>query len=250
MTLDIRMKDEGTSWQQWYEENPRPRKKAEDKLTYGVGVNDLPYVTRIVDKTVKPWVIVYKCQYHAAWERMLRRCYQQQFQKHYPTYRGVEVCGHFKRASNFRAWMETQVTYESGEILQLDKDILFPGNKVYSPGTCVFVPSWLNKTLGCSDAIRGELPIGVRRRTLKDGSSRFYSVLHLGDNQGLNLGTYSTAQLAHKAWQVARSENLIKVIRRYRDCKCYRQDVDKALMFRVDNLLEDVANSSQTLFLI
>lgn len=34
--LDIRMKDENTSWQEWYEENPRPRKyKAGSGLVMG-----------------------------------------------------------------------------------------------------------------------------------------------------------------------------------------------------------------------
>ena len=46
--LDIRMKDENTSWQEWYEENPRLRKCKEGAgLVMGVGINDLSYVVAI-----------------------------------------------------------------------------------------------------------------------------------------------------------------------------------------------------------
>jgi hypothetical protein len=45
--------------------------------------------------------------------------------------------------------------------MALDKDILYKGNKIYSPDTCVFVPQEINALFVKNDANRGDLPIGV-----------------------------------------------------------------------------------------
>jgi len=58
----------------------------------------------------------------------------------------------------FRAWAMQQ----DHEGKHLDKDILFPGNKVYSPRTCVFVDPALNLFLVDRARARGEYPAGVR----------------------------------------------------------------------------------------
>ena len=66
---------------------------------------------------------------------MLQRCYSEKWQERYPTYKGCSVSEEWHTFSNFKAWMEKQ----QWEGKQLDKDILFEGNKVYSPEPCVFV---------------------------------------------------------------------------------------------------------------
>jgi hypothetical protein len=53
--------------------------------------------------------------------------------------------------------MVTQIWEE----MQLDKDILTIGNKIYSPENCVFVPAKLNLFLLDRGAGRGEYLIGV-----------------------------------------------------------------------------------------
>ena len=61
---------------------------------------------------------------------------------------------------NFKKWMLTQ-RYEG---LHLDKDILFEGNKVYGPDTCVFVSTEVNMFLSpnTSKEVNGiDLPRGV-----------------------------------------------------------------------------------------
>ena len=47
--------------------------------------------------------------------------------------------------------------------MELDKDILYKGNKVYSPDTCVFVPQGINSLFVKANKLRGDLPIGVSR---------------------------------------------------------------------------------------
>lgn len=149
--LDIRMKDENTSWQEWYEENPRPRKYEAGKyeLVMGVGTNDLTYVPTINIGRRS----VYKCRYYQTWSKMLDRCHSVKWQSRYPTYIGLSVHESFLRASIFVDWMKSQITTENEEFLQLDKDILYPGNKEYSPTTCAFVPQFLNMSLNICEHV-------------------------------------------------------------------------------------------------
>ncbi len=110
------------------------------KLKYGVARNDSDYkVTenRIVNgKRVQTW----KCPFYQKWSDMVARCYDVNLHHRYPSYVGCSVCEDWLTFSKFKAWMETQ----DWEGKQLDKDILCPGNKVYSPETCVFVSKELN----------------------------------------------------------------------------------------------------------
>lgn len=46
---------------------------------------------------------------------------------------------------------------------QLDKDILNPGNKEYSPDNCIFVTQDINLLLNSRAKCRGKYPQGVSR---------------------------------------------------------------------------------------
>lgn len=132
------------------------------KLVYGVGINDADYVVmkretiRYVNGKRKQR-LVWVCPYYRTWKGMLERCYSDKYQETHPTYIGCSVSEDWWRFSNFRSWMEKQ-DFEGN---QLDKDLLFEGNKVYSSETCVFVTSSVNSfTIDCR-ASRGEWLIGV-----------------------------------------------------------------------------------------
>lgn len=58
-----------------------------------------------------------------------------------PKYQGVSVA--WENKSDFYQWFNENWDPSHPEY-QLDKDILVPGNKVYGPDTCCFVPQWLN----------------------------------------------------------------------------------------------------------
>lgn len=128
--LDIRMKDENTSWQEWYEENPRLRKykigEHGSGLVHGFGLQDLDYITIIRVDGME----VYKCRAYACWERMVRRCYSPKLLNVTPTYRMATVSQDWKTSSEFKSWYEYQQTECGGESLHLDKDILFRVTKV------------------------------------------------------------------------------------------------------------------------
>ena len=87
---------------------------------------------------------------------MLDRAYSDKYKQRQPTYRDVTVCEEWHSFMRFRAWMVEQ----DWEGKELDKDILFQGNKVYSPDTCVFVDKAVNLFLTDCAASRGEWPLG------------------------------------------------------------------------------------------
>ena len=165
----------------------KARKKP--KLVRGVGVNDADYAVcpREADgRTV--W-----CPYYQAWTSMLTRAYSPKEHRRNPTYIGVTVCEEWHSFMAFRAWMEMQ----DWEGKQLDKDIIVPGNKVYSPATCAFVSSQINTLLVDCAATRGQLPIGVYWHK---ASSKFCALARKNGRQR-HLGLFTTPEAAHLAWR-------------------------------------------------
>ena len=118
----------------------------------GVGVNDLA-IQVVIDGM--------PTRVYTHWNSMLQRCYDARVQVRAPTYVGCTVHQRWHRLSEFKAWFDRN--YVTG--YQLDKDILIPGNKVYGPWTCAFVPGRINSLLVNCKATRIDLPLGV---TLED----------------------------------------------------------------------------------
>ena len=176
-----------------------------NKLVCGVGVNDLPYRTE-----VKEWVtedggkrvrkLVFRCPYYAAWKSMLERCYSKNYLERNPSYIGTSVCSEWVYASEFKKWMEQQ----DWDGKSLDKDIISPGSRLYSPETCAFVlPATNNFVIAC-DASRGDYPIGV------DLFKRTGKYRALCNNpftvEQEHLGYFSTPEEAHEAWRKRKHE--------------------------------------------
>ncbi len=175
------------------------------KLVYGVGVNDLPYRTQ-----VKEWVTkdggkrvretVFICEYYSSWKHMLERCYSEKYQESYPSYIGTSVCSEWLSATAFKKWMEQQ----DWRGKSLDKDIIVPGSKLYSPETSAFVLKATNSFVIASDASRGVYPIGVYlfKRT---GKYRAQCRNPFTGEQE-HLGYFSTQEEAHEAWRKRKHE--------------------------------------------
>lgn len=175
------------------------------KLVYGVGINDADYAVnkqetiRYVDGTQKR-KLIWACPYYRAWADMLVRCYSAKFQKRRPTYVGCTVSAEWHTFSNFKAWMEKQ----DWEGKQLDKDLLFEGNKVYSPETCVFVTPMVNSFTTDSGSARGKWLIGVSWHKLTE---RFQSnCSNPFTNKKETLGFFDCEQQAHEAWRKRKLE--------------------------------------------
>lgn len=76
--------------------------------------------------------------------------------------------------------------------MDLDKDIMVKGNKVYSPETCVFVPHTINALLSNCKQKRGKYPVGV---SYDKSKGKYRAALKVGD-RNIKLGHYNTAEEA------------------------------------------------------
>ena len=171
-----------------------------NKLVFGVGVNDLGYATRVYEyvtenggKRIRKPVFI--CKYYEVWKNMLRRCYSKKSLESYPSYIGTSVCSEWLSATAFKKWMEEQ----DGDGKCLDKDIIVPGNRLYSPDTCAFVLNETNSFITASDASRGDYPIGV---SLHKPTGKYRARCNnpfSGKHE--SLGYYSTPEEAHEAWR-------------------------------------------------
>lgn len=96
---------------------------------------------------------------YSVWEKMIARCTKER-EGQYRTY--LNICFVNKSWYNFQNF--AKFFYEDGyrkDGWNLDKDILFKGNKEYGPDTCCFVPQEVNKVVLLQNKYRGEFPIGV-----------------------------------------------------------------------------------------
>jgi len=86
----------------------------------------------------------------------------------------------------------------------LDKDIIAPGSKLYSPESCAFVLQATNLFVTACDASRGGYPIGVDlfKRT---GKYRAQCGNPFTGKQEY-LGLFSTPEEAHEVWRRRKHE--------------------------------------------
>lgn len=168
-------------------------------LVYGVGINDADYVVERKETIgyvngKRKQKLVWVCPYYLAWRNMLERCYSEAWHKKYPTYIGCSVSEDWKYLSKFKIWMEQQ----EWEGMQLDKDLLFESNKVYSEETCVFVTSMVNSFTIDSGAARGEWLIGAY---WNKGRGKFASQCRNPFTKKLEyLGLFVNELEAHQVW--------------------------------------------------
>ena len=169
----------------------KPRLVYSKKPLHGVGINDAPYQVHM--NLLGTGV---KCPAYSTWHSMLQRCYSDKLLLKRPTYKGCTVAPEWHSFMRFREWWLQH--YKEG--YQLDKDLLVPCNKVYSPDTCIFVPQWLNALTIARDAARGLLPLGVSLSPAN--RTKPYQARCRAGTAGkqVHLGLYGTPEEAHQAW--------------------------------------------------
>lgn len=168
------------------------RKK--NKLVYGVGINDADYAVYL---RINGKIVV--CRFYRVWKDMLARCYDDKRQSRHPTYIGCTVCDEWHIFSNFKRWMEKQ----DWQGKELDKDILYQGNKVYSAKSCRFVDKLTNGFLNDHNAARGDWPIGAHLR--KDGKFQSQCSNPFSRKREF-LGYFTCQRRAHEAWRRRKHE--------------------------------------------
>ena len=147
------------------------------------------------------------------WKGMIYRCYGQKEAEKLPTYRDCIVCDEWLCYANFEHWWDDNYYEVSDQEMNLDKDILFKGNKVYSPQTCVITPKNINLLFVKRDAKRGDLPVGVsyyKRDKKYTATLREFGKPHF-------LGLYDTPIEAFNAYKQAKERFIKAMADEYQD---------------------------------
>lgn len=105
---------------------------------HGVAINDYEGSMKEDGKDIRSY---------QTWKGMLKRCYDENFVKKRKASDIAKVCDEWLYFSNFKKWFDDNYRWDlhnKGIRLELDKDLLSDGIKIYSPSTCVFLPNNVN----------------------------------------------------------------------------------------------------------
>lgn len=137
---------------------------------------------------------------YAAWASMIKRCYSEgsaYMNKSY--FHKVTVCDDWHNFQNFGDWYNDNYIECEGR-LHLDKDILHPGNKIYSPENCLLIPQSLN-ALFINVPNKTGLPNGVRKTDFGK---------YKGVYNGKELGIFNTIEEAYKVHAIEKKKDIIR----------------------------------------
>lgn len=179
----------------------------------GVGYNTSNIPTKVNGKHIPEYVL---------WREMLRRCYSESFQQKCPQYKGGSVCDRWHNFMNFYDDIIKMKGYEyisEKRAVNLDKDIILKGNKVYSPELCRLVPQEINKLITNRKACRGDLPIGV---TFSKSKGKYVASLGFLKGEKVKGNTFDTPNDAFLFYKNHKEAHIKKVVAEFKD----RLDID------------------------
>lgn len=160
--------------------------------------------------------------------------------------RYTEVTNDFLDFQDFSEWANSEYGYkrqeDSGRMWAIDKDILLQDNKSYNPNLCMFVPTQVNGLFVSNVAKRGNLPIGVSmdRNSIK-ASCRDYID---GKSLNVHLGMFDNYHEAHKAWQKAKVQIIVKTANQYKEHK----KLYYGLLERASQIESDILKNQETIW--
>ena len=170
---------------------------------YGVGI--VTVGTKINGRKIKSY---------SKWHDMLNRCYNESNRHKNKSYKGCSVCEEWIYYSNFKKWYDENYYEVDEEKMQLDKDILHKGNKIYSPDNCIFVPKNINVLFTKRDSERGMYPIGVYCNGRKD--KVYMARCSNGEGKSVFLGRYNTPEEAFFKYKEFKDKLIKKIADSYK----------------------------------
>ena len=116
---------------------------------------------------------------------MWNRCYLESYLEKNPKYRGCTICDDWLNdRESFYDWIAENYYIIEDEQIDLDKDILVKGNRIYSPDTCIFTPHVINTYFE-----------KITRSPQKTNNGK-YSMEITVNGKRINLGTFDTEEEA------------------------------------------------------
>lgn len=152
-------------------------------------------------------------QNYLRWISMIRRCYDEKHINRHKTYADCFICEEWHNFQNFAKWYDENYYQCGDEKMDLDKDILVKGNKLYSPNTCMFVPKRIN-VLFIRQSSSNKYPIGV---TKSEKSNSLIVRAYSNDNlKCCYLGCYKTVEQAHYVYKMAKEKYIKQIADEYK----------------------------------
>lgn len=148
---------------------------------------------------------------YSFWNNMIKRCYSKITNKYRPTYENKIVCEEWLNYNTFYKWYKDNYYSIDDEKMMLDKDILYKGNKIYSPETCIFVPQYINSLFTKCTKARGKYLIGVS--FIED---KYIS--HISKNgKNIILGRFDSEKEAHERYKIEKERFIKQKADEYKD---------------------------------
>lgn len=205
-------------------------------IVYGVGINDSDYSTYATKgKDRDP------CPFMSRWQNLFRRVYSESVHQKQPTYIGCSVNVAWHKFSDFKVWMQDQ----PWQGMELDKDLILPGNKEYGPDTCAFVPNYVNTLFNTHNGRNKNLPLGVSYRKksadMHNELNRPYNARVRIETNIKSLGMFSNPEEAHAMWQLGKIEAIRQILEKYSKEEVFDRRVFDGVYQRIITLQNDYA---------
>lgn len=156
----------------------------------------------------------YKTVYNY-WYDMLKRCYEPYYINKNLTYVDCFVEEYFHNFQNFAKWYEENYYEVNDEKMQLDKDILEKGNKIYNRKHMVFVPQRINLLFTKRDNDRGNTPIGTYKN--KRGKIISQCCVYEKQNKRVYLGSFDNQIEAFNVYKQFKESYIKQIADEYRE---------------------------------
>lgn len=192
-----------------------------DKLRKEViSVEDLgrqqEYLSYVSNKNINPyniWAGIYqRCYERESTSKNVNHCYDESF-----------MCDSWRYDKDaFAEWYNAGYYDCDGEIMMVDKDLLFPGNKEYAPDKCCLLPQTINSALASCTKRRNfsrlrktkNLPIGVRYDECR---KKYYAEIRpFGHDRMVPLSYFDTPEDSFEEYKVIKKAELMILAVRYK----------------------------------
>lgn len=98
--------------------------------------------------------------------------------------------------------------------MEIDKDILFKNNKIYSPEKCIFVPHTINVIFTNKKSKSNNLPIGV---WYHPKNKKYIAGCSFGDGDTKHLGSFDTPEEAFMVYKKVKEKYIKEVAEKYKN---------------------------------
>lgn len=148
---------------------------------------------------------------YALWTGIMQRGYCPAFKADNPSYQDVSVCSEWHSFQVFAEWFSSQ-EMAGTKGFQLDKDLIIPRNREYSPAACSFVPSQINSLLNDCAARRGEFLQGV---CFEKDRGTYRAKIHIR-GKVVDLGRFSSEYVAYEVYRRVKEKYVREMAEEYR----------------------------------